>query len=243
MESLQIHRRCIVSLLTLVLAGAAAVPGTGPAVIPAVTPMKGTPRTAVQLFNGKDLTGWGWHPSVATLKVGDIWTVKDGVLHCAATRTTGFIDTDKEYKNFILTVEYRHLTNANGGVFICISGEEKVWPDSIQIQGKFGNVGDLLNQNSGMKKMTTDPARTKTVNKDIIASRITPPAGQKAEKALGEWNLLVITMEYGNLSVTNNGVLLNTAAEILPASGKIGIQAEGAEMEFRKVELVPIEAP
>ena len=230
-----------ITVMAMFFACAAAIPATGPTVSPPHIPVKGKAGAAVQLFDGKDLAGWNWHPSVETLKVGDIWTVKAGVLHFAATRVTGFIDTEKQYKNFILTVEYRHLTNANGGIFICIAGEEKVWPDSIQIQGKFGSVGDLLNQNSGMKKMTTDPARTKTVNKDIIVSRIMPPAGEKAEKAMGEWNTLVITMEDGNLSVTNNGVLLNTAAEISPASGKIGIQAEGAEMEFRKVELVPID--
>jgi len=41
--------------------------------------------------------------------------------------------------------------------------------------------------------------------------------------------------------VTNNGVLLNTAKDIDPAAGKIGIQAEAAEMEFRKIQLTPIE--
>jgi hypothetical protein len=242
MGRLHLFRAAAITISATVFASAAPAPATGPVVIPPNSPIKGKPGATVQLFNGKDLSGWNWHPSVETLKVGDIWTVKDGVLHCAATRITGFIDTGKEYKNFILTVEYRHLTNANGGIFICVAGEEKVWPDSIQVQGKFGSVGDLLNQNSGMKKMTTDPARTKTVNKDIIVSRITPPAGQKAENAMGEWNTLVITMEDGRLSVTNNGVLLNTATDISPAAGKIGIQAEGAEMEFRKVELAPIDS-
>ena len=207
------------------------------AVPPAVSGKLGTPGA---LFNGKDLAGWTWHSATTTSKIADVWTVQDGVLKCAA-KPTGYIVTDKEYKNFILTLDYRHLTNANGGTFICITGEPKVWPDAIQIQGFFGKVGDLINQNSAMKAMTTDPARTKTVNKDIEASRIVPPTGEQAEKPLGEWNTLVITMRNGNLSVTNNGVLLNTAKDVSPDTGKIGIQAEGAVMEFKKVELTPIE--
>jgi hypothetical protein len=212
------------------------------AVPPALT-MTGKPGTGVPLFNGKDMAGWVWHGQIAGSKMEELWTVKDGVLHCAPARTgaTGYIETQKEFKNYVLRLEYRHLTNANGGVFICINGEEKVWPNAIQVQGKFGAVGDLINQNSGMKKMTTDPARTKTVNKDVVAARITPQPGTTAEKPMKEWNTLVITVENGKLSVTNNGVLLNTAADISPDAGKIGIQAEGAEMEFRKIELVPIE--
>ncbi len=242
------HRiACLLLAASLSLAAApgAATSSATPAIPPAaaITGKLGTP---VPLFDGKDTAGWVWHGQIAGSNIGDTWTVKDGVLHCAAVRSnaTGYIETEKEYKNFVLNVEYRHLTNANGGVFICITGEEKVWPNSIQIQGKFGSVGDLLNQNSGMKKMTTDPARTKTVNKDIIAARIIPPptpAGQTAEKPIKEWNTLIITMENGRLSVTNNGLLLNTAADISPDAGKIGVQAEGAEMEYRKIELVPIE--
>lgn len=214
--------------------------------VPPVVPVAGKIGTPVPLFNGKDLTGWTWHSATATSKIGDVWTVKDGVLHCAG-KPLGFIDTDKEYKNFTLTVEYRHLTRDNGGTFVCITGDEKAWatqwPNSIQIQGKFGSVGDLINQNTGMKNMTTDPARSKKSGKDILITRLPAAPGQQPEKPLGEWNTLIITMENGNLSVTNNGILLNTASEISPDSGKIGIQAEGAEMEFKKVEMTPIEPP
>src|ERR1043165_5965154 len=81
--------------------------GATPAPLATVPAIKGHPGAPTPLFNGKDLNGWTWHPSVETLKLADIWTVKDGILHCAVARTTGYIDTEQEYKNFILTVEYR----------------------------------------------------------------------------------------------------------------------------------------
>jgi hypothetical protein len=118
------------------------------------------------LFNGKDLSGWTWHSPTSDTKIEDTWSVRDGALHSAA-KPTGYIETEKQFKNFTLTVEYRHLTAANGGIFVCITGgigNGKNWPDAVQIQGKFGAVGELINQNTGMKAMTSDPARTKTVN-------------------------------------------------------------------------------
>ena len=236
-------RRAVWVLLAGLAVIGAAPPANGPAVIPPVVPISGKLGTPVQLFNGKDLSGWRWYGPIATTKLEDVWSVKNGVLHCTAlpANATGYIDMDKEFKNFVLTVEYRHVTTGNGGTFICIHGTEKVFPDAIQIQGFFGKVGDLINQNTGMTKLTTDPARTKASGKDVLITRLTPPAGQVAEKPLGQWNTLVITIDKGDLSVTNNGVLLNTASDISPDSGKVGFQAEGAEMEFRKVELTPIE--
>ena len=235
-------------ILFVALAGAGfigAAPGVpaGKPVVPPVVPLAGKLGTPIPLFNGKDASGWLWHGTIPGSKLEETFTVKNGVLHCAAVKSnaTGFIDTDKAYKNYVLTIDYRHITPANGGIFICIAGEEKVWPDALQVQGKFGAVGDLFNQNTGMKKMTTDPARTRVAAKDILVTRIKPADGQVIEKPLGEWNTLVITIENGNLSVTNNGILVNTATEVTPNSGKIGIQAEAAEMEFRKIELVPIE--
>jgi hypothetical protein len=241
---------CLLACLPLVLATApsattppttsAATPATTRNVIPPARPVTGKLAAPIPLFNGKDLSGWSWHSGTAGTKIDDAWSVQDGILRLAS-KPTGFIDTAKEYKNFILTIEQRHLPGAttrdNGGIYICIHGPENQWPDALQIQGKFGAVGDLINQNSGMKSMTTDPARTATVNQDVVVTKI----NKEAEKPAGQWDTLIITMHNGNLSVTVNGILQNTASDISPDEGKIGLQSEGFPMEFRKIELVPIE--
>jgi len=60
--------------------------------------------TAVQgLFNGKDLSGW-----VNVNTAGDTWTVRDGPLVCSG-RPIGAVRTEKQYENFILHVEWRHV--------------------------------------------------------------------------------------------------------------------------------------
>jgi hypothetical protein len=202
---------------------------------PPAHPLSGKLGTPVDLFNGKDLTGWSWHADDAS-KIEDVWTVKDGILHCAKGKK-GYIRLDKEYANFVLTVEQRHVAPGNGGFFVCMFGPDKVWPDGVQIQGKSAAIGDLINQNSSMKKIVTDPARTKTVNKDVLITRI----GPNNEKPVGEWNTIEATVDHGNLTVKVNGQLQNWATDLTPATGKIAIQDEGVEMEFRKFTLTPIE--
>ena len=48
-------------------------------------------------------------------------------------------------------------------------------------------------------------------------------------------------VDNGNLTVTVNGKLQNIATNTESLAGQIGLQSEGGEMEFRKVELRPIE--
>src|SRR5690606_23616317 len=65
------------------------------------------------LFNGKDLTGWTIHGT-------EKWYVEDGTLVCESgpDEQYGYLSTDKEYKDFVLEVEFKLEANGNSGVFI-----------------------------------------------------------------------------------------------------------------------------
>ncbi len=67
----------------------------------------------VSLFNGKDLTGWNIHGT-------EKWYVEKGELVCESgpDKEYGYLSTDKEYKNFILTVQFKLEANGNSGIFI-----------------------------------------------------------------------------------------------------------------------------
>lgn len=64
------------------------------------------------LFNGKDLTGW-------TIYGTELWYVEDGLLVCESgpDQEYGYLGTDKHYKNFELTLEFRQGADGNSGVF------------------------------------------------------------------------------------------------------------------------------
>ena len=57
----------------------------------------------VDLFNGKDLTGW-----VDVNTSPDTWSVKDGLLICKG-KPIGVMRSEKQYENFLLHVEWRHM--------------------------------------------------------------------------------------------------------------------------------------
>lgn len=76
----------------------------------------GSRRTA--LFNGKDLTGWKVHGT-------EKWYVQDGELICESgpDKGYGYLATEKPYKNFELTLEFKQEANGNSGVFFRSSVE------------------------------------------------------------------------------------------------------------------------
>jgi hypothetical protein len=56
------------------------------------------------LFNGKDLTGW-----VNVNTDEDTWTVKEGVLILQRPTDRRNACSDKQYENFILHIEWKHI--------------------------------------------------------------------------------------------------------------------------------------
>src|SRR3954447_9325458 len=84
------------------------------------------------LFNGKDLTGW---VNVNTDK--DTWSARDGLLVCTG-HPIGVMRTDKQYENFILHVEWRHMeAGGNSGVFAWSEGsvpEGRRLPKGLEVQ-------------------------------------------------------------------------------------------------------------
>src|SRR5215475_11544543 len=65
----------------------------------------------VSLFNGQDLTGW--------TKIGvESWTVEDGIIHGrGVTKDYGYLQTEKSYKDFQLSLKFRCEGDGNSGVF------------------------------------------------------------------------------------------------------------------------------
>lgn len=226
-------RFAMVAALTMCLVTAAfgqQPPATQP-VSPPPDQLSGKLGTPVPLFNGKNLAGWTWH-SKDPAKIEDVWSVVDGNLHCKG-KPGGYILSADSFTNFVLKLEVRHLKAGNGGVLIRVQDEALPWPKSIECQGQAGALGDIWN--IGNFPMKTDPERTRGRN-----TRKLKPSN---EKPLGEWNTYEIIMDGGNLRMLVNGELQNWAVECAELPGKIAIQSEGGEYEFRNITLTPIEKP
>jgi hypothetical protein len=213
-------------------------PTTAPAAAPTISGKLGTP---IQLFNGKDLTGWTWFArppkgdpaTQPSAKLEDVWSVHDGVLHDVG-KPTGYVYSNKEFSNYRLIVEQRHIKKGNGGILIAVRAPEKVWPKCIEVQGGSGGEGDMYNH--GSYKFTVDPARL--MKGKAYGIKMIGPA---SAKPIGEWDTIEVVVDHGKLWAIVNGQLQNVVTDAEDLTGQIGLQAEGGEMEFRKVELTPIE--
>ena len=96
----------------------------------------------VPLFNGKNLDGW-----VNVNCAPETWTVRDGIIVCTGI-PTGVLRTTKQYENYILELEWRHLhQRGNAGLFIHsdpVTAVGKPFTRSIEIQIMDGNAGDMF---------------------------------------------------------------------------------------------------
>lgn len=176
-------------------------------------------------FNGLYLNNW----TLSSEKIKDTWSVKDGLM-INKGNPRGYIRTKADFTNYILRLQFRHKGKGNGGVLLRMVGPDKVWPRSIEAQGKFGSAGDIWNIDKFPMKV--DQARTR--------GRHTVKLHKSNEKPLGRWNQYEITMDRGYLELKVNELIQNTATECWETPGKICLQSEGSPMEFRNLVLIPI---
>jgi hypothetical protein len=78
-----------------------------------IKPLPKKEKNIVNLFNGKDLTGW---KIFGTEK----WWAEDGLLICESgpDKKYGYLGTERYYKDFDLTLEFKQQADGNSGVFI-----------------------------------------------------------------------------------------------------------------------------
>jgi hypothetical protein len=187
----------------------------------------------IKLFNGRNLDGWTFHTPDKSAKTEDVWSVNKGVLACQG-KPAGYLRTEDDYTNYVLKLQWRFDADkgaGNSGVLLRMVGEDKVWPKSIEAQLHSGDAGDFWNID--MFEMTVDEDRTE--------GRRTKKLKESNEKPLGEWNQYEITVEGGSVRLVVNGELQNEATDCEEIAGKICLQSEGSYIEFRNIELTPLE--
>ncbi len=67
-----------------------------------------------------------------------------------------------------------------------------------------------------------------------------PNLTEKSENKVGEWNTMIIECLDREIKVWVNGDLVNYGYDCTTNKGQVAVQAEGSEVEFRKIELTPI---
>jgi len=195
------------------------------------------------LFDGSTTTGWrGYNMDIFP----DCWDIEDG---CLTMNTIGGAEsqdiiTDKIYKNFALSVDYKIAPEANSGVLFQIK-EDPIYEfpyetgPEVQIIDDEGWPGQLEEwQKSG-------------------ANYAMYTASEKAYKPVGEWNNLVIIVNDNKVTQILNGIVVveyvkySDEWNVLRNSGKwanfpdygkydeghISLQNHGSKVWFRNIKL------
>lgn len=191
---------------------------------------------AVDLFNGKDFSGWELQTTPAAPLETVFTMLPDGVV-ASTGKPAGFLATTASYRNYKLHVEWRWSGKpGNGGVLLHISPGpmDRVWPLSLQVQTKNGSVGDLLPMAdyAFAEPPTSAPGAAPIIKAHMVAD---------SERPAGEWNSADIVSRDGTVEVTINGVLQNKVTKATPSSGRIGFQLESAPYELRRVTLTQLD--
>ena len=195
-----------------------------------------TPTGHVELFNGKDFTGWTFFMR-SNAAPENTWSISNGLIHCVG-KPPGYARTVKNYSNFIVTVEWRFVKAGNTGV--CVFMQERaadasprqVWPHCVECQGMHDHQGDFWLQGGAT---CSEPF---TVGKNGI--KLLAPS---AENPVGEWNTFQSICRSNTVEIVVNGKSMNKITGCDVSSGGIGLQSEGAEIEVRKVFLEPLPQP
>lgn len=197
-----------------------------------IHPLVATPVGPIDLFDGESLAGW-----TSDLNDGaaltDVFSVEDGVLKDAG-RPAGVIRTIQAYRDYELEVQWRWPERGGNSGLLVHCGEPRAigpWPRSLEVQLGSGNAGDFWRIGLGVTvsdEQTTEGRRT-----------INTTDG--SEHVLGEWNTMVVRCEGDTIRVWVNGDAVNAGTAIEADHGAICLQSEGTPIEFRLVQLRPLE--
>ena len=175
----------------------------------------------IHIFNGKDLSGW----RLIKPEADNGWSVVDGVLQNRIEKGKHFgnLRTDKEFEDFNIKLEVRTQEGSNSGVYLRGIYE-------IQIAETFGKPLDPHNMGA-------------------LYSRITPSVA--AEKPIGEWQTLDITLVDRHVTVILNGKNIIDDQPVLGCTGgamtsdemkpgPIYLQGDHTNIDYRNMVLTPV---
>jgi hypothetical protein len=195
------------------------------------------------LFNGKDLSGW-----VNVNTDPDTWSVKDGLLVCKG-KPIGVMRSDRQYENFILHIEWKHIEpGGNSGVFVwsnAVPGEKNRLPNGVEVQmleldwvnlhkrpdGELPPVAYVHGELFGVGGVETTPDNPRGPRSKSIENRAL---------GRGNWNTYDVVAVDGVIKLAVNGKFVNGISKSTQKKGYLCLESEGAEIHFRNIKILEL---
>ncbi len=189
------------------------------------------------LFNGKNLDGW-----IDVNTSTETWQVRDDMIICTGN-PIGVMRSDKQYENFIMEIEWRHMeAGGNSGVFI--------WSEGLPFKNK------RLAKGIEVQMLELDYAIQNNRTDDYVHGELFPtmdltaipdnPRGirsksiEKRCKGKGEWNKYVIVAVDGTVKLSVNGKFVNGLRNSGRKKGYLCLESEGAEIHFKNIRILEL---
>ncbi len=176
-----------------------------------------------KIFNGKDLSGWTIHGT-------EKWWVADGLLICESgpDKEYGYLSTNKDYKNFVLTLEFFQEADGNSGVFF----RSKI-PEGVKISGWQAEVAPPGQHTGGIYESYGRGWLVKPADEDEVYLK------------MGEWNSYKIKVDGDEVTTWLNGhKMCNIRDEkIGKGNGFIALQIHsggGIRVKWKNIEIVEL---
>lgn len=197
----------------------------------------------VSLFNGKDLSGW-----VDVNTSPETWSVKDGLLVCTGL-PIGVMRSEKQYENFLLHIEWRHMeAGGNSGVFAWSEGTVPAGrrlPKGMEVQmlelqwpflhpekdGTPRPIAYVHGELFGANGLETVPDNARGKRSKSIENRC---------KGKGEWNVYDVVFVDGVVKLSVNGKFVNGVSRSSMRKGYLCLESEGAEIHFRDIRIMEL---
>ena len=175
------------------------------------------------LFNGVDLEGWTIHGT-------ERWFVEDGDLVCESgpDAAYGYLATEKVYRDFELTLEFKQEADGNSGVFFRSALE------GTRISGWQAEVAPPGHDTGGIYE---------SYGRGWL---IKPEAVKDSALKMGEWNTMKLRVMGNRVTTWLNGTEMIdlTDEKIGQAEGVIALQIHdggGIKVRWRNLFIEPIE--
>lgn len=176
----------------------------------------------------------------------DTWEVRGDELICSGL-PIGVIRSEKEYENFILHIEWKHMeSGGNSGTFVWSNakpGDNRL-PNGVEVQmlelewvklnTRDGNTPPLAYVHGeifGVGGVETVPDNPRGTRSKSVENRC---------KGKGEWNTYDVVCVDGTIKLSVNGKFVNGISKSSKKAGYICLEAEGAEIHFRNISVIPL---
>lgn len=172
-----------------------------------------------KLFNGKDLSGWKVYGT-------EKWYVEDGLLisESGPDKEYGYLATDKQFRDFELTAEFKQEADGNSGIFFRSSIEgTKITGWQAEVAPPGHNTGGIYESYGRGWLIQPEPEKDKALK-------------------YGDWNTMKIRVVGGVVETWLNGkpMIRLEDDKIAQATGSIALQIHdggGIKIYWRNIEI------